>query len=86
MAVAAVEVAQLVEILQKTNFPNSQQKDDQEVGHLMQQQETQQLVQKLLVNLETQSDLIIDFTSLKACLNPMGLGGTEDNMQADQVN
>ena len=36
------------------------------------------LVVKLLANLENESDIIFDFTSLKACLNPTNIEDTDE--------
>lgn len=39
------------------------------------------LVKGLLANLNKQSDLVIDFSSLKTCLNPLGIENTESEEQ-----
>ena len=33
-----------------------------------------EMVKNILASLKDQSEIVIDFTSLKTCLNPMGLG------------
>lgn len=84
---AAVEVTQLVERLQILTKSDKDDGNEGGVERLLHKQ-TQVLVQKLLANLESQSDIIIDFTSLKACLNPMGLGDSEqeqEDITTDQV-
>lgn len=35
------------------------------------------LVKELQTNLHQQSDMVIDFSSLKICLNPMGIGDAQ---------
>ena len=42
------------------------------------------LLQKLLSSLENQTELMIDFTSLKSCLNPMGIEETQEGEDASE--
>ena len=42
------------------------------------------LLQKLLSSLENQTELMIDFTSLKTCLNPMGIEETQEGEDASE--
>jgi len=45
----------------------------------------EQLREKLQSNIEELTDLVIDFTSLKACLNPMGLTQDVQEDTSDEV-
>lgn len=43
-------------------------------------QSKNEIIKQLLASLEEQSDLVVDFTSLKTCLNPMGIGNDNKSL------
>ena len=45
----------------------------------------EQLKERLQSSVEELTDLVIDFTSLKACLNPMGLTQDSEEETSDEV-